>query len=313
MRPRSLLFILLALSLSLGEAYAGSAETTAKDQFRSAKWAYQTKDYRTAYELLLPQAEQGMAEAQALLGRMYRDGQGVPRSFRDASFWLQRAWEQGYKPAAAEMGYIFDQGLLVARDVKEAIRWYELAGQGAFYAGRYNDLRFHRESSLFYLQPEAGREPFAPPTDAAREEQERFTAEVYKKLSTNLTLPEVATRDCYYMHDVIIDDNNVITDVKPAGISLGAHCQLTYAELQSFQEKVKAALWKSSPLPPRPSWVTSARPIHIRYPRTRYELPANRKTTAPDQLLGNFAGRIAVGSSTANFAMSLSCSQFSGC
>lgn len=313
MRPRALLFTLLALSITLRAAYSEPVDTTAKDQFRSAKWAYQTKDYRTAYELLLPQAEQGMAEAQVLLGKMYRDGQGVPRSFRDASFWLQRAWEQGYKPAAAEMGYIFDQGLLVARDVKEAIRWYELAGKSSSYSGRYKDLRFHRESNPFYLLPEPGREAFAPPTDDALAEQERFTAEVYKKLAVNLPLPEVATKDCYYTHDVVVDDNNVIKDIKSAGVSVGDHCRVPYTELSQFQEEVKAALWKSSPLPPRPSWVTSARPIRIKVPRARYELPANKKATVPDQLLGNFASRIAVATATANFAMSLSCNQFSGC
>ena len=40
--------------------------------------AYKRKDYATAYKLLAPLAEQGVADAQNVLGFMYSKGKGVP-------------------------------------------------------------------------------------------------------------------------------------------------------------------------------------------------------------------------------------------
>lgn len=313
MTPLTLLVRILILALPLTAVAEDPADAATRAQLRSAKWAYEFKDFKRAYELLLPQAEQGGVEAQTLLGKMYRDGHGFPKSFQNAFVWLESAWKQGHKPAAYEIAVMYDQGLLTPRDVKEAIRWYELAGQRKNGGGRLRDLSFHRDSKPLILLPDAGREAFAPPTEEARAEQERFTAELYKKLTASLALPEEATKDCYYTHDVSLDDSNVIKDVKPIVLSVGDHCRVPYQELNAYYREVTAAIWKLSPLPERPSWVTSARPIRIKYPRTRYEPTANRKAVPPESLLGSYSGKIAINSELSDVAMSLSCGQYSGC
>ena len=49
------------------------------DDFQDGFDAYDRKDYKTAYKLWLPLAEQGHAKAQHNLGVMYGNGQGVPQ------------------------------------------------------------------------------------------------------------------------------------------------------------------------------------------------------------------------------------------
>ena len=48
------------------------------DDFQDGVDAYKRQDYKTAYKLFLPLAEQGNASAQFNLGVMYGKGQGVP-------------------------------------------------------------------------------------------------------------------------------------------------------------------------------------------------------------------------------------------
>ena len=48
------------------------------DDFQDGWDAYKKEDYKEAYRLILPLAEQGIAEAQYNLGLMYDQGKGVP-------------------------------------------------------------------------------------------------------------------------------------------------------------------------------------------------------------------------------------------
>jgi hypothetical protein len=57
-------------------------------------------DYATALKELLPLAEQGDASAQAVLGGMYEEGQGVPQDYVHAHMWYNRASAAGVKEAA---------------------------------------------------------------------------------------------------------------------------------------------------------------------------------------------------------------------
>ena len=52
------------------------------DDFEHATDAYERKDYKTAYKLLLPLAEQGDTEAQYNLGLMYFVGQVVHQDYK---------------------------------------------------------------------------------------------------------------------------------------------------------------------------------------------------------------------------------------
>ena len=55
----------------------------------SAQRAYAEKDYITALKESAPLAEQGNADAQLLLGRMYLMGQGVTKDNDQAAKWFE--------------------------------------------------------------------------------------------------------------------------------------------------------------------------------------------------------------------------------
>jgi TPR repeat protein len=76
----------LLLSLTFLFLFSGSVYG---DDFQDGVDAYKRKDYKTAYKLLLPFAEQGDALAQKNLGLMYYKGQGVPQDYVKAHMWAR--------------------------------------------------------------------------------------------------------------------------------------------------------------------------------------------------------------------------------
>jgi hypothetical protein len=69
------------------------------DQLEDANRAIENKDYKKAYELFLPLAEEGNAEAQTRLGALYVNGQGVEQDLDKGLSWIMKAATQGYETA----------------------------------------------------------------------------------------------------------------------------------------------------------------------------------------------------------------------
>ncbi len=65
--------------------------------------AYNRGDYAPAMQLFRPLARQGNAKAQAVIGTMYRRGQGVAKSSAHAFMWLSIAAARGDADARTEM------------------------------------------------------------------------------------------------------------------------------------------------------------------------------------------------------------------
>jgi uncharacterized protein len=63
---------------------AGAAGSAVAGPLEDGEAAYQRGDYATAYRLELPLAQQGNADAQAMLGEMYGNGEGVPQDYAEA-------------------------------------------------------------------------------------------------------------------------------------------------------------------------------------------------------------------------------------
>ena len=61
--------------------------------------AYDRGDYDTALKELRPLAEQGYPLAQATLGLMYAEGQGVPKDYVLAHMWMNLAAAKGVQEA----------------------------------------------------------------------------------------------------------------------------------------------------------------------------------------------------------------------
>ena len=97
-KPLTFLLALTFLFLFSGSVFA--------DDFQDAVDAYKRKDYKTAYKLFLPLAEQGNAFAQALLGAMYFKGDGVPQDYKESFKWYRLAAEK----RLAGLGVFFDKG-----------------------------------------------------------------------------------------------------------------------------------------------------------------------------------------------------------
>ena len=73
-------------------------------------------------------ATQGYANAQAYLGLLYANGQGVPQDFVQARQWFEKAAAQGIARAQYSLGTLYSNGDGVLQDFVQAHKWYSLAG-----------------------------------------------------------------------------------------------------------------------------------------------------------------------------------------
>ena len=91
---------------------------------QSTAWAIeQQKDFKAILEIVPPLAEQGDANAQALLGRMYEEGVGVKQDNVKAVKWYSRAAEQGIAEAQFNLGVMYYNGRGVQVNKSLAKEW----------------------------------------------------------------------------------------------------------------------------------------------------------------------------------------------
>lgn len=84
--------------------------------------------FAQSQEKIRQAAEQGDAQAQAQLASMYLLGwQGFEQNNELAAQWMQKAAEQGIVEAQVVMGALYDRGLGVPGNPDTATRWYEKA------------------------------------------------------------------------------------------------------------------------------------------------------------------------------------------
>jgi TPR repeat protein len=72
-------------------------------------------------------AEQGDANAQYDLARLYYQGKGVPQDYAEAARWYRKAADQGNAKAQYGVGFMYDSGKGVPQDYSEAVGWYRKA------------------------------------------------------------------------------------------------------------------------------------------------------------------------------------------
>ena len=80
-------------------------------------------------ERLRKAAEQGDAESQFSLGRIYSLGRGVPWDSKEAAKWYRLAAEQGHTKAQIMLGHMYARGEGVPEDYQEAVKWYRQAAE----------------------------------------------------------------------------------------------------------------------------------------------------------------------------------------
>jgi len=89
--------------------------------------AWNRGEYAAALELLRPLADRGVAAAQATLGIMYDNGQGVPTDHAVAVVWFRKAANQGHAHAEYDLGLKYSQGQGVSHDDAVAVSWFQRA------------------------------------------------------------------------------------------------------------------------------------------------------------------------------------------
>ena len=121
-----LLTFLFSTSLAITACERKSGDTI-QGVVEDASAAYERGDYATAYRLIKPLAEQGIAKTQYNLGVMYQKGEGVPQDYTEAMKWYQKAAEQGHAEAQYNLGGMYFRGRGVPRDFVLAHMWFNLS------------------------------------------------------------------------------------------------------------------------------------------------------------------------------------------
>ena len=87
------------------------------------------KDFRQASDWFNKAAAKGHAGAQYNLGIMAYLGQGMTQSFAEAAKWFRKAGEQDHAAAQYNLGFLFYEGKGVQKDDQEAYHWIDQAAR----------------------------------------------------------------------------------------------------------------------------------------------------------------------------------------
>jgi TPR repeat protein len=87
------------------------------------------KDDKQAVYWFTKAAEQGVAQAQRLLGVMFRNGEGTPKDDKQAVYWFTKAAEQGDAGAQSLLVVMFRNGEGTPKDDKQAVYWFTKAAE----------------------------------------------------------------------------------------------------------------------------------------------------------------------------------------
>ena len=141
------------------------------DDLEAGLAAYQSKDYAKALRLLQPQAERGVAKAQASLGAMYINGWGLPNDDNLGHKWIRLAVAQGDPQGQNSLGYSYLIGRGVEKDYAEAIKYYKLSAVqgnlnalrtvGSMYESGRGVTQNYEEAARWYLKAAAQGDSFA--------------------------------------------------------------------------------------------------------------------------------------------------------
>ncbi len=135
MLPLRMLSVLLILGLVYG---CDDIRNPFVNDYERAKQLYKAGNWQAAFKWFSKAAEQGHANAQAVLGSMYANGEGVDEDDKQAVYWFTKAAEQGRASAQVLLGTMFDNGEGVAEDDKQAVYWYTKAAEQGHATAQFN-------------------------------------------------------------------------------------------------------------------------------------------------------------------------------
>ncbi len=155
--------ILLAIVL------AGLWTSLSLAEWKEGREAVDRGDYATALKEFHPLAEEGNKDAQAILGYIYDNGakNGVPRNYQEAHKWYRLAAENGVAQSQIALGRMYWEGRDIPQDYRAAMRMFELAaaqgasggqtGLGTMYLNGYGvEKDYHAAMKWFQLAADQG-------------------------------------------------------------------------------------------------------------------------------------------------------------
>lgn len=121
LKPFALFILLISSLLPLG---ASADIEYAKDLMEASR-------FKEAYDLMLPAAQAGNADAEELIGVMYAMGLGVERDDRRAFEWYLRSAMKAHPGAQSGVGWYYEVGRgMTAPDLVRGYMWYVLSAIG---------------------------------------------------------------------------------------------------------------------------------------------------------------------------------------
>ena len=129
---RTLIIIpVLLFSLLLG------APSYSSDFYKGIS-AYNNGDFITALKEFNHLAEEGHALSQYYLGRIYFNGEGVPKDTLEGIKWYKLSAEKtGNSILEYTLGEIYHLGIGVLYDDKEAVQWYKLSAEKGYHLAQF--------------------------------------------------------------------------------------------------------------------------------------------------------------------------------
>ena len=106
------------------ETFRSALDGDREAQFAVGNSYYNDQEDVEAVKWFRKAADQGVAEAQTMLGLMYENGHGVPQDHKKAVRWYRKATEQGDAKAQSNLGFMYLKGLGLTQDDKEAVKWF---------------------------------------------------------------------------------------------------------------------------------------------------------------------------------------------
>ncbi len=146
MKRVAALFVGIFLAMPVANAADAVRVHVRVDRVHAGLAAFNRHDYVKAYRLLRLPAETGNAAAQGALCFLYTEGYGVPRSWREAAFWCERAAEQGNVQAQYMFGLLYNKGHGVPENYILAYKWLNLAASRA--SGPKKEYSFRMRDSV---------------------------------------------------------------------------------------------------------------------------------------------------------------------
>lgn len=111
---------------------------TAAGDMQAGLEAYMAGAFDKAREIWLPLAEAGDTDAQAWIGSLHANGDGVEVDDGEAFKWYLRSAEGGNVQAQSNIGAMYAMGKGVPQDNEEAVRWFEKAAEQGDAHGQFN-------------------------------------------------------------------------------------------------------------------------------------------------------------------------------